>query len=181
MNTNNNTPKTANLPSKAPSNDTQDDGSFTMVAYRRSSSTSTRAAHARKKNDKPLAANSLPGTLTTASLTHFKTFQQDIFPIIETITNDPTYKNHPTIKEWLAAKMAHKISINSTFRTVSKSLGFKDLNDYRSFVEKFPNIKSYLTFYTGTGKTSFKYEIHHTQDLINNPNDHAQQWQRIKC
>jgi hypothetical protein len=84
----------------------------------------------------------LPRTLTTASLTQFKTFQQDIFPIIETITNDPTYKNHPTIKEWLAAKMAHKISSNSTFRTVSKSLGFKDLNNYRTFIKKLPNIKS---------------------------------------
>jgi hypothetical protein len=170
MNTNNNTPKTANLPSKAHSDDTQEDGSFTMVSYRRSSNTSTRAAHARNKKDKTLAANSLPGTLTMALLTQFKTFQQDIFPIIETITNDPTYKNHPTIKEWLAAKMAHRISSNSTFRFVSKSLGFQDLNNYRTFIEKLPNIKSYLTFHTGIGKTSFKYEIHHTRDLVNNQN-----------
>ncbi len=53
MHTNNNTPKTANLPSKAHSDDTQEDESFTMVSYRRSSNTSTRAAHARNKKTNP--------------------------------------------------------------------------------------------------------------------------------
>jgi hypothetical protein len=151
--------------SSSPSDDNPEDGSFTMVSYHRTSNNSSRTAYARRKNKNSHTETSHSGTMTMASLTQFKQFQQDIFPIIEFIAHDPKHRNHPVIKEWLAAKTTHNISSNSTFHTVSKGLGLKDLNHYRVFIEEIPYIKSYLTIQLGIGKTSFQYDIHHIQDI----------------
>jgi hypothetical protein len=123
-----------------------DDATFTLVTYSRNSSSTLRAATEKK------TANTNDDTETEMKMTNvtmwkFKEFQQQIFPVIQAITNQTAVKNHPFTQKWVKAlKTPYNINESSTFRMVSKAFSLDDIKDYRKFLQMAPDIDKYILF-----------------------------------
>ncbi len=79
----------------------------------------------------------------------FKEFQQQIFPVIQSITKKPAVKEHPFTQRWVKAlKNPHNITYSSTLRMVSKAFNFNldDVNDYQKLLQTAPVIDKYVLF-----------------------------------
>jgi hypothetical protein len=84
-------------------------------------------------------------SFTTVTLSCFEKFQQPIFALITHLIAENGASNDPFIEKWQeASNHALPFDENSTFRTITKIFGFKDLTMYRNFILECPDIETHL-------------------------------------
>lgn len=82
-------------------------------------------------------------TVTPGKFAHF---QSVIFLTIEKIVSQPEYRKHAFTKQWESLKRRPKTPMTQeiTWRNVKTIIGVKDLFEYRTFLQRCPNISNYV-------------------------------------
>ena len=88
--------------------------------------------------------------------------QQEIFPIIESLSNDPYFKDNTFVKQWkIYKKNARKPMCSTiTWRNLKSLLNIHDLNQYRIYLQKCPNVAKFIRMHSSKNTQSgFDYGI----------------------
>ncbi len=139
-----NTPKKGNsmrrvISPKGRDNKSSDEASFTLVSYQRGTPARINKPHEVSQ----MAKNSFQ----EVTKGKFHVFQKDIYPFIGKILEENSDFKTTLACNWKSGKQGMlALSENSTFRTVSKILKIKQLQEYRRLIQTLPGIEGYVEF-----------------------------------
>lgn len=143
--------KTGNGETESPPNDTTSSTSLSnesVDAARgaprvRTPTDSSRGRDPSYSNDRVFLPEPWMETVTPGK---FDRFQSVIYSAVETIISQPQYEQHAFTKRWNALKRIPKtpMSRTITWRHVKIILGIRDLFDYKSFLQRCPNLNNYI-------------------------------------